>query len=281
MSKLKLIFGLRRYSLKESIEEVIEEHHEAGEKIDPEEKSMLRNVLSFSELNVEDVMTPRADIVYVNHDISLEELKKIIIEKELTRLPVCRKTLDNLAGFIHVKDVFLILCQSKPFNIDTITRQVLFVPPSMKVTSLLVKMQHSHIHMAIVIDEHGGTTGLVTMEDLVEEIVGEIKDEHDDMEESFITKLNNHLFEASARIKIKELEEKLEVNLIKEGEEEDFDTLGGLIFNITGRIPVIGEVITHRKTGLEFEITDADQRRIKRALIRKKLPAEITLAKED
>jgi len=257
-------------SLKESLEEVIEEHNANGFEMDLEERELLHNVLTFSELDVEDVMIPRADIVAVNNDISLDELKKVFVQKAHTRLPVYRRSLDNITGFIRVKDFVSVLASDKAFDMETIVRQILFVPPSMKVSDLLVKMQISHVHMAIVVDEYGGTNGIVTLEDLMEEIVGEIEDEHDIEEATPFTQLEKNLFEVSARIDIERLEEKLGVDLSKLREDEDFDTVGGLIFCLLGRVPAIGEVAEIPSLGLEFEIKEADARRIRRVLIRKK-----------
>lgn len=261
------LLGIRaKNSLKESLEEVIEEHDSAD--IDGGERVMLRNVLAFSELKVEDVMIPRSDIMWVDYSIELDELKRIIAEKAHTRMPICRGTMDDVVGFIHIKDFVSILCDNKPFNINNIIRQLLFVPPSMKVSALLVKMQLSRVHMALVVDEYGGTGGLVTMEDLMEEIVGEIEDEHDISEEANLTQINPNLYEASARISIAELEEQLGIDLIEDAQNEEFDTLGGMIFAILRHVPITGEVAVHPK-GLEFEIIDADPRRIKRVLIRR------------
>jgi len=268
--KVKSVLGIKNSSsLKESLEEVIEEHDSSGEYIDPEEKEMLQKVLAFSELTVEDVMIPRADIIAVEYETPFDELKKFMVEKAHTRVPVYRKNMDDIAGFIHIKDIVKVLCNNEEFNMESMMRQTLFVPPSMKISTLLMKMQLAHVHMAIVIDEYGGTTGLVTMEDLVEEIVGEIEDEHDIVDVVVFNKIGSNSYEASARMPIDDLQERLGVDLVEEGEGEDFDTLGGLIFFILGRIPAKGEVALHPK-GLEFEILDADPRHIKRVLIRNK-----------
>ena len=267
-SKLLSLLGVKNAAtLKESVEEVIEEH-EGENPEEQEEKILLRNVLSFNELDVEDIMIPRADIVSVDYDITLKELKTLLADNVHTRFPVCNGKLDDIAGFIHLKDLLPIIGGDKSFKIDTIMRQALFVPPSMRVSALLMKMQISHVHMAIVVDEFGGTCGLVTLEDVVEEIVGEIADEHDVVGDIMFHKIRNDLYEASARVSIEELEQKLETTFAEEEHAEDFDTLGGLIFFLLGRIPTKGEIVTHTN-GYEFEITDADIRKIKRVLIRK------------
>jgi CBS domain containing-hemolysin-like protein len=260
----------RRASLQESIDEVIDEHHELGGAIDEEEKEILHNAISFAGLHVRDAMTPRSDIIHVSETVSLEKLRMTVIEKAHTRFPVCRASLDEVRGFIHIKDLVPYLAGEKPFKIEEIIRQVLFVPPSMKLSDLLLHMRASRTHMAIVVDEYGGTMGLATMEDLMEEIVGEIRDEHDDESESpFFREVSTGVFEASGRLSIDELEQQLGEKIDGRGEDENFDTLGGLLFAILGRVPVNGEVIRVSDL-LEFEILDADPRRIKRVLIRVK-----------
>lgn len=263
--KVKGAFGGRRGSLKESLEEVIDEHDAAGEIIDSEEKTLLRNVLVFSELSVGDIMIPRLDIVAIEHDANLTALQALVIEKEHTRIPIYRESLDEVLGFVHVKDLFPYLRGDKKFNLKTIIREVLFVPPSMKLSDLLVDMRVSRVHMAIVIDEYGGTCGLITMEDLMEEIVGEIQDEHDELDESFMRDMPDGSIETSARVSLEELSEKLGISFDKTVEEE-IDTLGGLIVSMLGRVPHIGETVTYSES-IAFEIKDADPRRIKRVLI--------------
>ncbi len=274
--KILTMLGLRKSpTLKESLEEVIEEHEESVDPAAAEDTSMLRNVLEFGELNVGDVMIPRTDIVTVSHDISLDELKSIVITSGHTRLPVYRGNLDDVAGFLHVKDLVPVLGNGRNFKMDDMLRRILVVPPSMRVTNLLVKMRMSHTHMAIVVDEYGGTSGLVTMEDLVEEIFGEIEDEHDTIEREYFVDKGDGIYKASARMDIRELEERLQLKLRSEDEDE-FDTLGGMIFNMLGHVPTIGEVAVH-SAGLEFEIIEADPRRIKRVLIRQKTDEEVAV----
>ena len=275
--RLKVLLGLRRGSLKESVEEVLEEHSSSGGQIDEEEKEMLQNVLAFNELSVEDVMIPRADIIAVEYGIEFQDLKDVILDKVHTRLPVYRGTLDDIVGFIHIKDLVSILCESDAFNIDQILRKALFVPPSMKSSALLLKMQVTRVHIAMVVDEFGGTCGMLTMEDLMEEIVGEIEDEHDDVNEEMIHRRSAHVFEVNARLDIKAFEEALEITIDREQVGEDFDTVGGLLFFLLGRVPAVGEVIPYKNENavgtalvVEFEIVEADPRRIKRMLVRLK-----------
>lgn len=256
-------------SLKEALEEVIEEHEEqADERLMPEEKAMLHNVLEFGDRTVSDIMIPRPDIIAVPHDITLPQLKAHIIEQRHTRIPVYEDTLDHVQGFIHVKDLISMFSGDKPFDIKAAMRGILFVPPSMPLIDLLVKMRNVGSHMAIVVDEHGGTDGLATMEDVMEELVGDIQDEHDDDEvpEDKVSRIHDRAYEVSARIHIEKLEQKLGLNLITEENGSEFDTLGGLIFFKLGRVPLKGEVIPH-ENGVRFEIADADARRIHKVRI--------------
>lgn len=255
-------------SLKETIEEIIEEHEgEADNCLEPEERVMLHNVLTFGDTKVSDIMVPRTDISAVPVDITLMELKAHILEQQHTRIPVYDETLDKVLGFIHVKDLMPMLGGEKSFNLRQVMRDILFVPPSMRIIDLLVKMRHAGSHMAIVVDEYGGTDGLVTMENLFEEIVGDIQDEHDDEEdEDKIIRVNTNIFEVNARIRIEKLEKELGLNLVTEEKADEFDTLGGLIFFQLGRVPSRGESVQH-VSGLRFEILEADPRRIKKVRI--------------
>jgi len=262
-------------SLKEALEEVIEEHQGmADEGLEPEEKVMLHNVLSFGDIRVSDIMVPRTDIAAVADDTSLDELKIHIMEQRHTRIPVYHETLDHVQGFIHVKDLIPMLAGEVEFEIKRVMRNLLFVPPSMRVLDLLIKMRHAGSHMAVVIDEYGGTDGLVTMEDLFEEIVGDIQDEHDEDEQQDdkITHVADGIYDVSGRIPIETLERELGLNLVTEEKEDEFDTLAGLIFFQLGRVPVKGETISH-PNGTRFEIVDVDPRRIRKVRIATKPPA--------
>lgn len=258
-------------TLKEVLEEVIDEHQENGEEpLAPEERVILHNVLSFADTTVSDIMIPRTDIVAVPHDISLEALKAHIIEQRHTRTPVYQDTLDHILGFLHVKDLLPMIAEDKPYNVRSSLRQLLYVPQSMKLLDLLARMRAAGSHMAIVVDEHGGTDGLVTMEDVVEEIVGEIQDEHDEDEEQFerIIKVNDKTVDVSARIRMEHLEKHLGLNLVTEEEMGEFDTVAGLLFSLVGRVPAKGEIILHR-SGVRFEVMEADARRIHKVRIHK------------
>lgn len=251
--------------LKQSLEELIEEHQEDGD-LKQEEKNILKNLAEFGEQRVSDVMTPRADIAAIPIDISYDDFRATVLEQEHTRYPIYRKTLDDVLGFIHIKDLVAQYCRSEPFNLRQIVHQVLFVPPSMPVMDLLVKMQAMKAHISIVVDEFGGTMGLVTMEDIVEEIVGEIEDEHD-VEESLLMRNINGAIDASGRVSMEDIEKELGVTF-DNPETREYDTVAGFIFEHLGRVPAVGEIFNH-ESGYAFEIKDSDMRSIKRVLIRK------------
>jgi len=256
-------------TLRQSLEEVIEDHNGSG--LQPEEQMLLTNVLSFGELRVDDIMIPRADIVAVDEDAGLDEVLKIMNVTAHSRMPIYRGTLDEPVGLLHIKDLLLALGskidkKNNSFPLSEIRREILFVPPSMPIADLLIRMQTSRIHMALVIDEYGGTDGLVTLEDLVEQIVGEIEDEHDLDEETLILETDKGLYDCSARALVVDFEELLGVDLLPDKEDDEIDTMGGFIFSLVKRVPRRGEILRH-ESGLEFEILDADPRRVKRLRI--------------
>ena len=271
-------------SLRESLEEAIEEHEEEtrAPALGIEERTMLFNILEYGELRVNDVMVPRADIIAVDHESHFSDLLKVFSEAAHSRMPVYRETLDDVIGMVHVKDLLKAIAEganSKSFKIATIQRPVLFVPPSMKVIDLLAKMRASRTHMAIVVDEYGGTDGLVTVEDMVEEIVGEIEDEHDTEQEPEIISSEDGYYDADARTEIGLLEETLGTDFLPDDKEEDIDTLGGLVFSLAGHIPEIGEII-HHESGYDFEVLDADPRRIHKIRIYSSTPDKKDTSKE-
>ncbi|MEE8248099.1 MAG: hemolysin family protein [Alphaproteobacteria bacterium] len=264
--------GLKRMrngetSLRESLEELIEEHDESQEPINPEERLMLMNVLELDQRRVDDVMVPRADIVAAREGVALDELVAIFNEASHSRLPVFRETLDDVIGMVHIKDLLGLWDKSQPLAMSELVRAVLFVPPSMPVLDLLLQMQATHIHMALVVDEYGGTDGLATIEDLVEEIVGEIEDEHDRLEAPQVVELPDGTLELDARTPIDDLEQRIGCNLLPEEGDEDVETVGGLVFSLLGRVPRRGELMSH-PAGVEFEVVDADARRVKRVRVR-------------
>ncbi len=267
-AKLKKMFSFKSNSLEEDVAELINEHDPDGTLVGTEERVIVHNLMGLSERTVSDVMTQRTDIVYIDYSVSLEELQKIVIETEHTRFPVCKNSLDNICGFIHIKDLIQVLSTRKDFQMDSIIREALYVPPSMKVVDLLVRMRNQRIHIAVVLDEYGGTEGLLTMEDIMEEIVGDIADEHDDIEEPDFIKLDENNYQVKARMEVRKLEEHMNVMFKTGDEDEDFDTVGGLIFFMLGRIPGKGEVIEH-SSGIIFEVTDADMRKIKKLIVKR------------
>ncbi len=277
MQSLRSVFRGRDNdpTLRESLEEFIEDH-DNGEALRDEERDMLINILKFGDLRVEDVMVPRADIKAVEEHETLDGLLALLMEAAHSRLPVYRETLDDPIGMVHIKDVVKLMAQHQTRELQDqataqqpiaqIRREVLFVPPSMPVADLFLKMQATHIHMALVIDEYGGTDGLATIEDLVEEIVGEIEDEHDKDTGPRLKMRTEGGYTADARVEINDLEELLGVDFLPDDREEDIDTLGGLVFSLVGRVPQRGELVTH-PLGFDFEVIDADPRRIKRLRI--------------
>lgn len=264
--------GLTRNSgetgLRESFEEVLEEYGAIDSALDPEQREMLLNIVDFGEVSVGDVMVPRTDIVAVEVGLTLPEVIAQFHEARHSRMPVYRETLDDIIGFIHIKDLIEFWHNESAFSLRSIARELLVVPHSMPVIALLQRMRATRIHMAIVVDEYGGTDGLVTIEDAVEEIVGDISDEHDDEEEPLLVPLPDGTFDADGRAEIEAFEALAEVDLLPDDNDDDVDTLGGLVFTILGRVPQVGETLVH-DCGLEFEVMDADARRIKRLKIRR------------
>jgi magnesium and cobalt transporter len=270
------LFGARNGEsrLREAIEGIIEEIEEKKSEVDAavpigdDERVMLTNILNLRHLTAYDVMVPRADIVSVEFNIGADALLEAMRVAGHSRLPVFRGTLDEVVGMVHIKDVVDLARGDEPFDLANILRRVLMVSPSMRVIDLLLEMRSSRIHMALVVDEYGGVDGLVTIEDLVEEIVGEIEDEHDVMQEPELRRRSDGTIVADARVAIEEFEEMVGPTLSDEERDEDIDTLGGLIFTLLGRVPGRGELITHEASGITFEILEADPRRIKKLRIR-------------
>jgi len=253
-------------TLRDQIEEAIEEHEgepvEAGD-LTPIERQMVRNLLHFGERTVGDVAVPRADIVAVPESASFDELVALFAEAGHSRLPVYRESLDTVTGMIHIKDVFPILARQAPApeTIAGLVREPRYVPTSMGVLDLLAEMRATRTHLAIVVDEYSGTEGLVTIEDLVEEIVGEIEDEHDEEPEAVLVELGGGMWDADARAELREVAAELDPRLAEV--EEDVDTLGGLAFVLAGHIPEPGEIIEHA-SGWRIEVTETDARHITR-----------------
>ncbi len=228
---------------------------------------MLGNLLKLGNIQIRDIMVPRADIVSIDISNNFKKTLKLFTEAGHSRLPVFKDQLDNIVGMIHVKDLLLYWHKNTEFSIDKVKRNVLFSSPAMLVNDLLGQMRATRTHLAIIVDEQGGTDGIVTIEDLVEEIVGEIEDEHDSKEKPLITSLDNGGLLVDARADILDLERALGVDFSSIELDEDTETVGGLIFNISGKIPKKNDNIPEPKLGLSFKILEADHRKIHKVLV--------------
>jgi magnesium and cobalt transporter len=265
----KLLERNKRPFLLKSLNKVIDDCHRS-ELITLEEKKMVKNIINIDDTKVGDVMTPRTDVIAVQYDSSLEDIKKLIIDSEHSRIPVFKRNLDNIVGFIHSKDLAKFIgsessSEIEDFKIHSVIRKILYVPHSMRITDLLLKMRSSRVHIAIVLDEYGGTDGLVTIEDIVEEIVGEIEDEHDIPDDNIylrIRKVNEHTLQVGGRVEIEKITDFFQDQISIEDIEGDFDTVGGMVFSIFKKVPEIGESYDD-VSGLAFKILDADARSVK------------------
>jgi CBS domain containing-hemolysin-like protein len=259
-------------SLRETLDEMIEEPAADGRQpLSDHERVLIGNILKVHDRTAADVMVPRVDIVALNIETRFPEVVECMVEQGHSRVPVYRETLDDVVGFIHVKDVLGPVSERRETKLAPILRKVLFVAPSVPILVLLVQMRQARTHIAMVVDEFGGIDGLVTIEDLIEEIVGEIEDEHDEAEGPTLVERADGSLIADARTPIEVLEEHQGARLRPAGDQEEVDTLGGLVSSLAGRVPKRGEVIAH-PLGIEFEVLDADPRRIKRLRVRS-LPA--------
>jgi len=255
-------------NLREAIEEYIEEvnENEDSPSMAAHEKSLISNVLKLRDTTVIDVMIPRADIAAIEVNADQNALMGLLAERQFSRIPVYRETLDEILGTVHIKDILSIMAGGLSLDIKSMIRPVPIVSPSLPVLDLLTKMQSDRRHMVLVVDEHGGIDGLVTIGDLIETIVGEFEDEFDNETTPQMVEHSDGSVIADARLDLEEFEEKYGAILTEE-ERVEVDTLGGLVFFTAGRIPARGEVIEH-PTNMVFEILDADQRRISRLRIR-------------
>lgn len=280
-------------SLRESLEGALGTAHTEADMLSLKERTMLRNILELRNMRVDDVMVPRADIVAMEIETPIGEALQIFREAGHSRVPVYRETLDDPAGLVHIKDVMGHIVKRaegrrsrrktpQPNSLDLgkvdlaktvaqtkLVREVLYVPPSMPALDLLAKMQTTRIHMGIVVDEYGGTDGLISIEDLVEMIVGDIEDEHDAPEGPLISARSANTYVADARVPLEDVAETLGADFEVGEVSEDVDTLGGLVFIEAGHIPVRGELIEFGN-GFEFEVVEADPRRIKKILIHRR-----------
>jgi CBS domain containing-hemolysin-like protein len=259
-------------TLQDNLRELLEQHEDANQQVNAEERMILMNLVKLGELRVADVMIPRADIVGVEDTAEIDRLVQAFKDGLHSRLPVYRETLDNVIGMVHIKDLLAYWGTGKGFDLLKLVREVEFVPPSMPVLDLLLKMRTLRVHMAMVIDEFGGTDGLATIEDLVEAIVGEIEDEHDVDERPPFVEVGEGVLDADARAEIEEVEARMSCDFLPEERDEDIDTIGGVVTALAGRVPQRGEIIAH-PSGIEFEITEADARRVKRLRVRRVRPA--------
>lgn len=263
----KWLKGLIKGQLGVGEEEVVPTN---GNSNSEEQHAILRkNIMQLDNLHVSDVMQPRADIVAVELQTPLPELLKIIVANPYSRLPVYREELDDIIGIIHIKDVLDSMVNESKFDLGRIIRETKFVVPSMPVLDLLLQMRQTRTQMAMVIDEYGGVDGLVTIEDLLEQIVGDIEDERD-LAAPQMVELSQGVWISDARLSLQDFE-KTVGSVLQEEEQEESDTLGGLIVYLADRVPKRGETITH-DAGFAFDILEADNRRVKRVRIRKVEP---------
>ena len=245
-----------------SLKDIVKDHIDNEREFSIEERELLTNIIGFGKSRVEDSMVPRADIISADINTPAEEIIKLFSECNHSRIAIYRENLDDPVGMLHIKDFVGALSEKniEEITIEPLVKDLLFVPPSMKSRELLLKMQVSRVHMALVVDEYGGTDGLLTIENLIEEIVGEIEDEHSDAEVHKINIYENFI-DIPARATIQEAEEILGFELLSDDIDEEIDTIGGLVFLLAGRIPQRGELITHPKD-FEIEIREVDQRKI-------------------
>jgi magnesium and cobalt transporter len=261
--------------LREVLEDLIEDQDDE-ERLGEDARELVRNALSFADLRVDDVMVPRADIKGVPVDASLPEVVAALRSAGHSRLVVYRGSLDDVLGVVSVRDLLPFWGDGGEFQLERVMRPILIVPPSMRVLDLLIEMRAKHSQMAVVVDEFGGTDGLVTLEDMVEEIVGELSDEQDILKEPQIVENADGTLDADARVYLDDLEERLGLALLEDEERDEIDTLGGLIFNLLDRVPAKGEVVAH-PSGIELEVLEADPRRIGRVRIHRSRRVEAGL----
>lgn len=251
--------------------------------------NLIDHARAFQSLSVADVMTPRVDIVAIELSSTLADVVRICVESEHSRLPIYRDGLDDPVGVVHIKDVLKLLAPepgraapnwAEPV-LHRLRRELLYVPSSMTTADLMLRMQAQRIHMALVIDEFGGTDGLVTLEDLIEAVVGNIDDEYDEAGDEEMRELPNGQYEIDGRVELVTLEEKLGLKLYPEESEEEIDTLAGLVAVLAGRVPQRGEVVPYADAGFDIEVLDADPRRIKRLRLHRRLPAPDIMSADD
>ena len=274
--RIRTLLGKRgvELSVRDSIAELVQEAADAtqapGElpELDRQERALIANVLRLRETTADDVMVPRADIIAMSVDVTLEQALEQIRAEGHSRLPVYREGLDEIVGMVHIKDVFAFVGRPEAFSLEAILRKPLMVAPQVPVLDLLLQMRQARIHLALVVDEYGGIDGLVTIEDLVETITGDISDEHDEVAGPMVTERPDGSLDINARMPVEDFEKRVGTVLSEDERDADIDTVGGLVFTLAGRVPARGEVISH-SSGIEFRVLDADARRIRRLRVRR------------
>ncbi len=278
-ARLGMLIGRRapEPSVRESIAELVQEAAEAAQlpgqtpELDRQERALIANVLRLRGITADDVMVPRADIVAMRVDVTLDQAVALFRQEGHSRLPVYHEQLDDVVGMVHIKDVFAYVGRPEAFKLESILRRPLLVAPQIPVLDLLLQMRQARMHLALVVDEYGGIDGLVTIEDLVETIVGDISDEHDEIAGPMVIERGDGALDIDARLPVEDFEARVGAVLTEDEREADIDTLGGLVFTLAGRVPARGEVLSH-PSGWEFRVMEADARRIRRLRVRRAGP---------
>jgi CBS domain containing-hemolysin-like protein len=263
----KLLPGSSSPLAREEITELLEESIRETVHFDTHESTLLRNMLGLRDINALDVMVPRADIFYVDQSDSMEQIIEKMTAASHSRVPVVNENLDQVEGILHIKDLLRMMQTNEKVNISTLLRQPIFISPTMRLLDLLQEMRLRRLHLALVVDEYGGTDGLITIEDLVEEIIGEINDEHDEDTTPLFDIANDGTAMADARLEI-EMLEAVTGSLLDADNQDEIDTVGGLVISLAGRVPGRGEIVRH-PSGLEFEIIESDPRHVSMVKIRR------------
>ena len=278
-ARLGMLIGRRapEPSVRESIAELVQDAAEAAQlpgqtpELDRQERALIANVLRLRGITADDVMVPRADIVAMRVDVTLDQAVALFRQEGHSRLPVYHEQLDDVVGMVHIKDVFAYVGRPEAFKLESILRRPLLVAPQIHVLDLLLQMRQARMHLALVVDEYGGIDGLVTIEDLVETIVGDISDEHDEIAGPMVIERGDGALDIDARLPVEDFEARVGAVLTEDEREADIDTLGGLVFTLAGRVPARGEVLSH-PSGWEFRVMEADARRIRRLRVRRAGP---------
>jgi magnesium and cobalt transporter len=273
LNRLKGLLGRKpAETVRERVEALVEAQETSREgelpALDAQERALLANVLKLRGKTAYDVMVPRADIIALGEDLAAEQAMELIRREGHSRYPVYRRQLDDIVGMVHIKDVIGAQANAPATPLKALLRQPLFVVPTVPVLDLLLRMRQARMHMALVVDEYGGIDGLVTIEDLVETIVGDIADEHDEDAAAQIVERADGLIDVDARATVEAFEQRLGPVLTEEERAADIDTVGGLVFTLAGRVPARGELLSH-PSGLEFRVLEADPRRIRRLRVRR------------